>query len=174
MALRRITHARARSGKIRPNYWVASATDTDITNLAAATAQQDQTGTVVDIEGGTVVRTRGIFSVGSDQSAANEFPFGAVGFTIVSEEAAGIGVTAVPTPYADADDDRFFVHFFWAAGLRVATAVGFQTGVLEHFPFDSKAQRKITASDVVSVTVENASATDGALYVINFRELIKG
>ena len=174
MARMRVSHARARSGKIRPNYWTASATDTDTTALAAATAFQDQIGTVVDIEGGTVVRTRGIFSVASDQSAGNEFPFGAFGMTIVSEEAAAAGILSVPTAYADADDDRFFLHGFWAVGLRVATAVGFQSDVFSHWHFDSKAQRKVSASDVVSVTVENASATDGALYIINFRMLIKG
>ncbi len=49
----------------------------------------------------TVVRTRGMFFVSSDQQAASEFYQVALGAAVVSFQAATIGVTAVPVP----DDD---------------------------------------------------------------------
>ena len=45
----------------------------------------------------TLIRVRGIFTIASDQSAATETQVGALGVAVVSEQAASIGVTAVPT-----------------------------------------------------------------------------
>ncbi len=49
----------------------------------------------------TIVRTRGIAHMVSDQVIASETPFGALGFAVVSDQGSAIGVTAVPVPIPD-------------------------------------------------------------------------
>ena len=44
----------------------------------------------------TVIRSRGLIHLGSDQAAASEFQDVALGRIVVREEAAAIGVTALP------------------------------------------------------------------------------
>ncbi len=50
----------------------------------------------------TIVRTRGLLIVQSDQVAATEQPFGALGLSVVTDQASAIGISAVPTPITDA------------------------------------------------------------------------
>ena len=58
----------------------------------------------------TVLRTVGILSISSDQSGAAEQQIGAFGMICVSDSAVAIGVTAMPDPVVDADDDGWFVY----------------------------------------------------------------
>jgi len=116
----------------------------------------------------TIVRTRGSLFVGSDQAAAQEHLFGSMGMSVVSEQAAGIGVTALPLPGTDVQSDLFFVYESFASAMRTATD---QSGVLLNF--DSKAMRKVEEGQDVAVVLENASPSAGFLYLIQFRMLIK-
>ncbi len=158
----------------RKTFWVASADSTAVQALAAGAAILDQSLTWTDELGpSTIVRTRGSLWVGSDQAAASERPFGAMGFALVSEQARGIGITAVPQPISDESSDLFFVWQPFLAATLIATAVGFAGVAMERYDFDSKAMRKINEGDAVAVTLENASAADGLNYVIKWRMLIK-
>ena len=58
----------------------------------------------------TIVRTRFLVSVVTDQVAADELVLGALGMAVVSDQAVAIGVTAVPTPITDMGSDLWFVH----------------------------------------------------------------
>ncbi len=58
----------------------------------------------------TVVRTRGMIGIRTDQVAATEDQAASFGYAIVSDQAVAIGVTAVPTPVTDRSSDAWFVY----------------------------------------------------------------
>ena len=156
---------------VRQTEWGGSADISAFTTLAAGAAVLDQSLTTDDPE--TIVRTRGVIWVKSDQESAEENPFGAMGIAIVSDQAAAAGVASVPTPITEIDSDLWMVYVPWATsvwdtGGAALTAVnGFA------YEFDSKAMRKISADETVVVVVENASSANGVKFAINFRMLFK-
>jgi len=158
----------------RSTEWVASADSTGIQAIGGAVAVFDQTfsGAANDAPF-TIVRTRGSLYVQSDQLVATEFPFGAIGFAVVSAPAAAIGVTALPTPITDEGSDLFFVWEPWAASIAVSSAIGLDMNGLREIKIDSKAMRKVTADEDIVVTLENASATAAVSYILKFRMLLK-
>ncbi len=170
MAGRRAIVPRNFKGTRRATDWVASSVETAVTSLAAATAVLDQT---LDFaEPGTVVRTRGQIMVQTDQDAGTETPFGALGMAIVSDQAAAIGITAVPTPTTDQASDAFFMWQALVAPMRFASAVGIHQ-VAQVFEFDSKAMRKFDENETLIVVVENASSSAAMQFLMQFRQLIK-
>ncbi len=162
-----------RQGQRRQTEWLASAVVTDVTTLLPLNIILDQLLTTAELAKRpfTVVRTRGLLTVWSDQAAAFETAFGAMGFMVVSEKAAALGVTAVPTPVLNQKDDGFFVYepFQASAGN---TVVG-QSDGRQMISFDSKAQRKVEEGQNIVITLENSSAADGLFYLLQFRMLIK-
>ena len=105
--------------------------------------------------GETVRRTRGLIMVKSDQSAAEEQQFGAVGFVVVNDLAIAAGAAAIPGPFSEQDDDGWYV---WQPLFS-----SFESGETsaQFYPFDSKAMRRVEEGFSVAVMVENASATTG-------------
>jgi len=95
---------------------------------------------------------------------------------VVTDQAAAIGVTAVPTPTTDQASDAFFMWIPWQCSMTVsgtpASAFGGNT-LWSRYDFDSKAARKIQDSDSIIVTIENSNSTHGAEYLMQFRMLIK-
>ncbi len=163
-----------RTGRVsekRLTQWVGSADISTQVALAAGAAVLDQSLVLTGLPA-TVVRTRGIITVYSDQTAANEEPFGAIGMCVVSDQALAIGVTAVPTPITDSGSDLFFLHQYFAAPVKATTDIAF-ANVSQTYGFDSKAMRKISEDESLIIVVENASATAGLNYLLQFRMLIK-
>ena len=166
-------------GQKRATSWIASADSTGITNLAAGAAILDQSFTEAVLQAGqalpsTIIRTRGTLWVQSDQIANIESPFGALGFSVNSEQARVAGVASLPTPINEEGSDLFFLHLFWQAAFTVVSAVG--TGGSEQwsrYDFDSKAMRKIETGNSINVTLENASSSHGAAYILKYRMLLK-
>ncbi len=120
----------------------------------------------------TVVRTRAICGMATDQVAATEFPFGALGFAVVSDTASAIGVTAVPTPITDASSSLFFVWQAMMTNLQLSSAIAY-TPTWTNWDIDSKAMRKVEVGEDVVITVENGSSTDGLQFNMIGRMLIK-
>ncbi len=176
---RRVVRTALRQGQRRANTWTSSADVSAVTTLAAGVKALDQTFSEasllsIGMSPCTIVRTRGVLLIKSDQDAANEDVFGSIGFAVVSEQARVIGGTAIPGPTRDAPSDLFFVHQFWGAGNS-----GPSTGALFGVPwyryeFDSKAMRKVAPGDSIVVMIENGHATAGAAYLMQFRMLLKG
>ncbi len=106
--------------------------------------------------------------VRSDQVAALESPFGAVGVAVVSDEASALGITALPQPYQNQDSGLWFVHQFWAVSQGADARVTFN-----HFSIDSKAMRKVDVGQDIVELVENASGADGVQFIWSSRMLIK-
>ncbi len=121
----------------------------------------------------TVVRTRGILQVSSDQQGASEGYGASFGNAIVSDQASAIGVTAVPTPTVDNASDLWFVYEFLMGRFNFGTAVGFANVGVDRV-IDSKAMRKVEdGQDLVSV-VEGAGAGFSGSIISGFlRTLIK-
>jgi len=171
MAFRgKVVHRTIRSAK-RATDWIQSSVETAVSSIAAATAILDQSFNIS--EPSTVVRTRGSLWIQSDQIAASEQPFGALGMAVVTDQASAIGISAIPSPYTNAGSDSFFVHLPFAVATRFGDATGFSAQSFTEFKFDSKAMRKVADSDSIVVVLENGSAAHGLNFLISFRMLIK-
>ena len=126
-------------------------------NLFPATA-------VVNLAGLTIVRTRGellVYLTGAGGAKTEGFRY-AFGMCVVSENAAGVGVTAVPGPITDIGWDGWFVY-------ESGTVAQMFTGLGEASPsqssrisIDSKAMRKVKQSDVILGVIEFDEQGDGA------------
>ncbi len=158
----------------RKSTWIVSADATGLTTLSASGKLLHQSFTSAQIDAGigpqsTVVRTRGLLSVVSDQAAATETVFGAVGMAIVSDTARGVGATAVPGLFSEAFWDGWFVHFYFTHGMRLVDATGVAEPNQSDIPFDSKAMRKVPDDSAIVIMIENGAAAAGFNFVINFR-----
>ena len=122
----------------------------------------------------TVVRTRGVLSLTTDQVAATESYHAALGFAVVSDEALAVGITAVPTPMSEADSDLFFVYEAIIGRMLFSTSAGFDSGSGFSREFDSKAMRKVEDGQDIAITVEgDTSPFLGATIMKAGRMLLK-
>ena len=149
-------------GRVRETIWFGGAPFTQ--TLAAVTSVALVTqlnAAALALRPFTVVRSRGVLLVRSDQTAAGEAYGASYGSAVVSEQASAIGVTAVPTPTVDSNFDLWFIYEFILGRFDFGTAVGFTDVGIERI-IDSKAMRKVEdGQDLVGV-VEGPSSTAGA------------
>jgi len=119
----------------------------------------------------TVVRTLMTGHVTSDQAGAHEDQAGAWGAAIVSAQAVGIGVTAVPTPVTDQGSDLWFAYKYFAGAGDQSTGGGV-SGF--GFEIDSRAMRKVEdGQDLITVAEMDAGVSQGIQLIISGRMLIK-
>ena len=117
----------------------------------------------------TIVRTRFLLHVRSDQSGAIENQAGALGLAVVSDEATAVGVTAVPTPISELGSDLWFaVMLYMAAGSAVN-----EGRVGSGFELDSRAMRKVEVGQDIVVVLEQATPSSGQIVVTGGRMLVK-
>jgi len=163
-------HMRLVRSKRRATEWFASVDITGSTVLAAATFVFTASFSTAELAKRpfTITRTIGGIWVASDQVAALEFPFGAMGMQVVSEKAVATGATALPDPITEEASDAWFVYQSFAVAGGPIDGSG---GVW--FPFDSRAQRKVEDGSDVAVMVTNADANFGLRFILKFRLLIK-
>ncbi len=114
----------------------------------------------------TVRRTRGGIWIQSDQSAAIENQIGALGAIVVSERALVIGITAVPDPVTEKDDDGWFL---WVPFAQSSDLTAGRTGYW--YEFDSKAMRKISEGFAIAFVAGNNSASNGLQVALIFSVL---
>ena len=119
----------------------------------------------------TILRTRLLVTLDSDQIVASENPTGAYGEIVVKEIATGIGVTAVPGPLTDPDAD-WYIYQGMTARLRFVTAAGFESNSGAHWEIDSKAMRKVGPTDDVAVCFEMRNVGGGTMN-LEGRQLIQ-
>ncbi len=116
----------------------------------------------------TLVRVRGMLHIGSDQAGAVEAQIGAFGFIRVTDTALAVGVTAIPSPVFNADDDGWVLwQPFAQSGLIAAGRDG------ERYMLDTKAQRIVRESQALAVVIENAHATAGLQVMFQLRALAR-
>ena len=127
-------------------------------NLAAASSAVLQTvlnAAALALRPFTIVRTRGLLMARSDQDAVDETWSVAYGEIVVTDQAAAIGITAVPTPDADNASD-WFVYERVSNRISVTTDVGRLLTGVERI-VDSKAMRKVDLGETL-ISVSEASA----------------
>ncbi len=118
----------------------------------------------------TIVRTYLELALSSDQTAARESQFCSVGWAIVSDQAAAVGISAVPTPTLEAASGLWFLHSrIGADESQVAnSAVGSQFRYVE-----SKAMRKVEDAQDMVVVAEGGGVGDGMILMTSGRMLVK-
>jgi len=120
----------------------------------------------------TVIRTRILWFVRSDQFATTENFSCAFGMAIVSDQAVAIGVTAVPTPDTDRSSDLFFAFDDVAGRLARASDVGFRELGTQRI-IDSKAMRKVEEGNDLIIVQESTAISAGVESYVAGRVLIK-
>jgi len=113
----------------------------------------------------TVVRTRGIMGVITDQAVALEEQVGALGFIRVTDRAIAAGAPSIPGPITDGDDDGWFVWVPFAQ-MQQTNTIQPSTNIM----IDSKAQRIVREGQQLAVMFENSGA-EGVQVVLNLRSL---
>ena len=122
----------------------------------------------------TVVRTRGYIQIATDQAGTTEAQAVSYGQIVVTEDAAAIGITAIPTPETEGGSD-FHVYEQLATRFLLNSAVGFEHPSGLGKEFDSKAMRKVDIGDTVVAVVEVGASgqSEGLILQTSFRMLIK-
>ena len=164
-----------RSGvRRRQMTWLTGVNSSAVTTLAAGAQVlfSSLNAAALALRPFTIVRTRGLLSVFSDQQASSEVFFGAAGDVVVTEQATGVGITAVPVPMANQNSDWFWFEFF-SGNFRQASAVGIMAGEVSRTVIDSKAMRKVDEGDDLATIVDNGSSTTGINFLLLNRTLIK-
>jgi len=157
----------------RETRWIGStAVRTGLGAASTAAILQTYSATILALMPFTIVRTRGLLMVTSDQQAATEvFDIG-YGHAVVSAQATAIGVTAVPTPVADDDSDLWFLYERVANLFDFTTGTGYRLTGIER-QLDSKAMRKCEDGNDFIVAAETSALSNGATVFSYVRQLIK-
>ena len=149
-------------GRRQPTGWTRSiATGSQVvaagTKVLIATANLDPTGI-----SRTVRRTRGVFTISSDQEAAQEEQIGAFGIIVINSVALTAGVASIPGPITEASDDGWFVwQPFGQLGAVTVSGANARPTPNYWYEYDSKAMRKVEEGFGLAFVVENAHATFG-------------
>jgi len=155
-------------GSKRHGDWSGTTPPTALTPLSAGSVVLSQIFTPL-AGGETVIRTRGLFGIASDQVSSGEDQIGAVGICVVSEAAVSVGISAVPLPDSDAGWGGWLWHSYFAARLSFASSIGFQPNMLVLTVIDSKAMRKVGDEDRLIMVVQNSSSSHGIVFFDSFR-----
>jgi len=174
MARRMMTRGRGiQSGQRRETRWLNLDATVLVLIAAGGTILYSLTTEEKALRPFTVIRTRLLVQISSDQLAAGENQIGAIGAAVVSDQAVGAGVTAVPTPINDVESDLWFVHQFLFSAMDLASAIGFDGNVGRVYSIDSKAMRKVEDGQDVVVVAEFSTQGDGFTLATGGRVLIK-
>ena len=162
-----------RSG--RKTFWIGGAhSATTIAAGSSATLITSMNAAALALRPFTIVRTRGVLALISDQIAAVEQQAVNYGQIVVSDQAVAIGITAVPTPVVD-DQSSWLVMETLFGRFNFVTGVGMQqlSGSSLQVPFDSKAMRKVEEGQDLIVVVETSAISTGVTLFSYSRTLIK-
>jgi len=117
----------------------------------------------------------GSISIKSD-AAVSEVQLGAFGLCVVTDRAVAIGLTAVPGPIANIDEDVWATYVPILQTTEVLTAVGVEPNFATLYHFDSKAKCILQDGYSLAVMVENAHATEAfdIAFLIRVLSMVRG
>ena len=124
-------------------------------------------------DGLTIVRTRGTcllrLQVSDGVASGMDAAFG---MCVVSENAASVGITAVPNPITDVAWDGWMVY--WTGALK-GSSLSSQGASTHRIDIDSKAMRKIKESDVLLGVLETQNEVGSVTFAADLmtRVLLK-
>jgi len=145
----------------RKTGWIAPA-DQGYVSVASggATLVQSFDPAAAGLPAPTIVRTRGQLSVKPQSFAADVAIIGAWGIAVVSDQAFGIGITAIPKPFINADWGGWFAWGSFSHRLEFQDATGMIFGP-PPVEVDSKGMRKVTDNETIVMIAESqAGALD--------------
>ncbi len=149
-----------RGGRMRrESLWFGGVDQSTTTSGASsAVALTSLNAAALSLRPFTIIRTRGIIRIQSDQAAAAEVQGAAWGACVVSDQSLAIGVTALPTPVTDSGSDLWFGYEWIMSNATDLTdlAIG---GVSKEI--DSRAMRKVEDGQDVITVMESAVNTNG-------------
>ena len=171
MANRFRQRVQARVG--RKSFWFAgSFSETTLAGPGSTNLVQELNAAALALRPFTIIRTRGFWSIRGDQETVDELQEAAFGCIIVSDQAAAVGITAVPTPATESGSSWYV--FDTAVGFfRVVTATGAQENQNRLMQIDSKAMRKVEEGQTAISVLENGPNSLGVTYNVFHRVLIK-
>ena len=158
----------------RKTFWLGgSVAETTLTTANSAAIITSLNAAALALRPFTVIRSRGYWSMESDQNAASESQQAHIGAIVVSDQAVAIGVTAVPTPVTDNQSSWIFFEGN-SQRYQVVSAIG---SIANKVPWinriDSKSMRKVEEGQDLIIVAENSGTGDGATIVSFVRTLIK-
>jgi len=158
---------------VRESLWIG-VTGTNTTLAAGSTAALiNVTGAaILALRPITIVRSRGLLFLTSDQAAAAEPQAITLGCAVVSDQSVAIGVTALPTPTTDKDSDAWYVYQSLMASHGAGTVDSEQGQWVE---YDSRAMRKMEDGFQLVYVLETAEValTEGVVARHMGRVLVK-
>ncbi len=164
-----------RSGRMRrETVWAASlAVQVNLAAAGTSVLWSVSSAAILALRPFTVIRSRGVWLLRTDQIAANERQQVAVASVVVTDEAVAAGIASIPTPATNPSSDSFFVYSVGFNAFDIATAVGVEFNSGRFVTWDSKAMRKVEDGfDFVSV-VETYSTSSGCQVDLQERVLLK-
>jgi len=136
-----------------------------VTAITTSSTAVFPTGQAALLDDLTLVRTRGSLIVQLNAlDLSNEGFTWYFGMCVVTENAAAVGITAIPTPLADIAWDGWFMH---ETGMVVGNS-GTLTDpnnapiISERRPLDSRGMRKLHRTDVIVAVLETTEKGDGS------------
>ncbi len=160
---------------VRETAWIGGLfQNTTLAAATTATLTSSLNAAALALRPFTVIRTRGVIGIRSDQSSVSEIQNAMFGQCVVSDQAVAIGVTAVPTPFTDNASDVWMVLEALFGALLVTSDIGrLLSGGQVDRTFDSKAMRKVEDGQDVITVVETAGGSSGAIITEFSRLLVK-
>ena len=158
----------------RKTFWFAGAfTNVNLPSASSSSLITSLTAGALALRPFTIIRTRGIWGVRSDQVSVDENQFVGYGSIVVSDEAVAIGITAVPTPVTSMGSS--WIHLDFAAQhLNAASDIGLHPDMIPHrYVIDSKSMRKVEEGQDLVEVIQNSAISNGAQVVSMTRILIK-
>ena len=144
----------------RTKVWIGAGIAQVVITGGAATLFSSLNAIALALRPFTILRTRMVISVQSDQVSASEFASGVFSMQVVTDSAVAAGATAVPTPLSETEA-AYFVYQPWFTNFVRLDATGFQddNGQGNFWVIDSKAQRKVGLDDDVANIIQVRTAT---------------
>jgi len=136
------------------------------TVLTTSTIDLIDLGTQFLVDGLTLLRLRGTYTANvSAASAANSGFAGSFGIGLTDLKAFNVGVTALPSPTADADWDGWLFWEAWSMKVLTSTITDAinAPAINLRIPVDTKAMRKLRTDDVLFAMVEVLEVSDSTM-----------
>ncbi len=143
----------------RESFWFGLAETTTVLAVATPVLFTGLPAGVLPLRPFTIVRTRGVVYLSSDQIANTERYFAVWAAAVVSDEALAVGVTAVPTPVDNPASDLWFMYEALAGSISVSSAIGSSEPAGVFKEYDSRAMRKVEEGQDVAFVEEASGAT---------------
>ncbi len=121
----------------------------------------------------TVVRTRGLLAIRSDQFAVTEDYSAAYGECVVSDQASAAGFASVPNPDSDNDSEFWFVMEYLFGHQSVTTDIGRFLTMSQHAVIDSRAMRKVQEGEDLLQVGQATALSLGVILTSFARTLVK-